>query len=855
MKNRICMIVIVTLVAAQVAWAQPLASPPLSPADSRAAKKDKPIKVFVLVGDENMLEQGAISGAKPGTLETIVARNPKYAFLKSKDGKWVTRNDVVLYDLHPLLNNTVSMGHYLQVGDVPYGGRPARQRMGVELMFGTVMGEHFHEPVLLVRYANNRTMSASLGRNYLPPSSGGAGKITGGWDVIHFNWGVWDAMYHDKSSKYYQGHGNTTAVADYERNVRTLVARLKQTGATLIFANTTPVWEGEPGRPNGDVEALNRVARKVMEEKGVIYEDLNAEVRRQGQGKSHNVHDVGNLAPLVTKDILEALAARKQNAKPIPRVLLIGDSITGSYRNGVMKALDGKAEFYMQPGNAESTWTGLRRIDEWLDLKRYVRSGDDYMNLVDGLRSALKNLDRVYPDYAGQGAELAGLVWFQGLADATSTSMTAAYQTNLVNLIKDLRKDLDAPRLPMVVAALCPSPKGLRNVAPPNLKKIFTAQLAVGNPKQYPEFAGNVISLDTSSDLQPPELCPESLPSPTTFGGNAESYLKLGEQTASALLQLMKPSTRALSPTQANVAYGEHERQVLDSRADAGRFIDAHVHFQDCHHGDLDKVAEWMRANHVRRCINHPLKQSRAKNDAERRQMLENYVKYRGRIDRFCIIYPEEVNSVEEAVKLLTREKQDGAVGFGEHYGVDLKFDDPKNMRLYSACAKVGLPVMFHMDRNKNLDEKGLPRLENVLKTHPKCILIAHSDWWRNLGDGTCDRLLQKYPNLYADISCTVGRSAIGRDKKFAREFLIRNADKLLFGTDSGWWSLGIGKKPAPEFSLIDELDLPAEVVDKICRGNAERLFWHGKSKDSSAPGARSADASDKKQRLAAGRG
>ena len=80
----------------------------------------------------------------------------------------------------------------------------------------------------------------------------------------------------------------------------------------------------------------------------------------------------------------------------------------------------------------------LRRIDEWLDLKRYVRSGDDYTNLVDGLRNALKNLDRVYPDYAGQGVELAGLVWFQGLADSTSTSMTAAYQTNLVNLIKDL---------------------------------------------------------------------------------------------------------------------------------------------------------------------------------------------------------------------------------------------------------------------------------------------------------------------------------------------------------------------------------------------------------------------------------
>jgi hypothetical protein len=41
--------------------------------------------------------------------------------------------------------------------------------------------------------------------------------------------------------------------------------------------------------------------------------------------------------------------------------------------------------------------------------------------------------------------------------------------------------------------------------------------------------------------------------------------------------------------------------------AGKSRFIDTHVHFQDCRQGDLDKVAEWMKSNHVQRCINHPL--------------------------------------------------------------------------------------------------------------------------------------------------------------------------------------------------------------------------------------------------------
>jgi predicted TIM-barrel fold metal-dependent hydrolase len=263
--------------------------------------------------------------------------------------------------------------------------------------------------------------------------------------------------------------------------------------------------------------------------------------------------------------------------------------------------------------------------------------------------------------------------------------------------------------------------------------------------------------------------------------------------------------------------------------------IDAHVHFQVRATGDLDKVAAWMASNRVSRVINHPLRQSRPRNEDERRQMLAEYANHKGRIDRFCILYPEEVSSVEEAVTRLAREKQEGAIGFGEHYGENLKFDDPQNLRLYEACAKVGLPVMFHYnDKHRNMDEKGMPRLENVLKRYPDGVLIAHGDWWRSISDGTCDRLLQAYPNLYADISCTVGRSPVGRDKAMARAFFIRNADKLLFGTDSGWWSFG--KPPASEFALIDELDLPPDVRAKICHANAEKLFGTGPAVNSDAP-------------------
>jgi len=257
-----------------------------------------------------------------------------------------------------------------------------------------------------------------------------------------------------------------------------------------------------------------------------------------------------------------------------------------------------------------------------------------------------------------------------------------------------------------------------------------------------------------------------------------------------------------------------------------GGFVDTHVHAFACRKDGLDVVDAWMKRMNVSQCIIHPLdhKGSRPSNETERQEMLANYRKYKGRIHRFCIIYPNEVQTLDDAVKILEQEKKDGAIGFGEHYGVGLMFDDPKNLLFYEACSRVGLPVMFHIDQNKNMDEKGLPHLENVLKAYPKCILIAHSYWWRQFGNGACERLLRQYPNLYADLSPSA-IAALSNQADHGREFIIRNADKLLFGTDAGWWSFAKIPAPEKEWTYFETLNLPADVKNKIYRENATKLL------------------------------
>ena len=69
-------------------------------------------------------------------------------------------------------------------------------------------------------------------------------------------------------------------MGEYERNLREIVKSLKATGATLIWATTTPVPEKianvGANRRNSDVIAYNSVARTIMEENQVPIDDLYA---------------------------------------------------------------------------------------------------------------------------------------------------------------------------------------------------------------------------------------------------------------------------------------------------------------------------------------------------------------------------------------------------------------------------------------------------------------------------------------------------------------------------------------------------------------------------------------------------
>jgi len=171
-----------TLALAMLATALLVADAPAAAPKAGSARGPLkgPVKVFILVGQSNMQGDGHLGPAdKPGTLEFMVkhkdpAKAARFKHLVDADGKWVVRTDVWFFQ-----RRTVRQGRgknaKIETSDFASGltaglaGKPGKPRIGPELQFGHVMGDHFDEPVLLIKTAWG---GKSLAVDFRPPSSG-----------------------------------------------------------------------------------------------------------------------------------------------------------------------------------------------------------------------------------------------------------------------------------------------------------------------------------------------------------------------------------------------------------------------------------------------------------------------------------------------------------------------------------------------------------------------------------------------------------------------------------------------------------------------------------------------------------
>lgn len=275
------------------------------------------------------------------------------------------------------------------------------------------------------------------------------------------------------------------------------------------------------------------------------------------------------------------------------------------------------------------------------------------------------------------------------------------------------------------------------------------------------------------------------------------------------------------------------------------QFIDVHTHIGRYRDPTKNLTAaglvEWMDEHDVERAVVLPLVSPESTTFLQTPEMvLRECAPFGRRLIPFCSIDPRAGFGSAAALQGILKRYQDmGAKGFGEHK-VGLPFDHPRMMVIYEACQAVGMPLLFHMDTVRGTDRPGLPGLARALVRFPELPFIGHGPgWWASISGGltdpkqlggypkgkvepggAMDALMESFPNIYADLSAGSGNNGITRDPDFGRQFLVRRADRVMFGSDY----LAPGQH-VPQFETLEKMDLPADVRQKIYRGNAIRVL------------------------------
>ncbi len=151
-------------------------------------------------------------------------------------------------------------------------------------------------------------------------------------------------------------------------------------------------------------------------------------------------------------------------------------------------------------------------IEQWkkrgLDVevesaKIHKNGGVYYRHMIDHVQKVLKDIKRVVPDYdPKQGYEVAGFVWFQGFNDYVDSGTYDKqmkpggydlYGELLAHLIRDVRKDLSAPKMPFMIGVMGIGGENEGKKAP----QMYFRQAQVA-PASLPEFKGNVLTVQTA---------------------------------------------------------------------------------------------------------------------------------------------------------------------------------------------------------------------------------------------------------------------------------------------------------------------------------------------------------------------
>ena len=140
-----------------------------------------------------------------------------------------------------------------------------------------------------------------------------------------------------------------------------------------------------------------------------------------------------------------------------------------------------------------------KNLEQW-KIDKKAATGVYYRMMIKHVKHVLSDIKRVYPAYdERQGYKVSGFAWFQGFNDMVASheyprngskpGRYELYSKLLAHFIRDVRKELDVPKMPFVI--------GVMGVGGIKEKPDYFRQ-AMAAPAAFPEFKGNVVAVETS---------------------------------------------------------------------------------------------------------------------------------------------------------------------------------------------------------------------------------------------------------------------------------------------------------------------------------------------------------------------
>ena len=228
------------------------------------------------------------------------------------------------------------------------------------------------------------------------------------------------------------------------------------------------------------------------------------------------------------------------------------------------------------------------------------------------------------------------------------------------------------------------------------------------------------------------------------------------------------------------------------------KLLDCHLHYNHKDRSIADTIKH-MDATGTQKAFILPLETGEGGVVLKSQTVIDSLKKYGDRIIPFC---QSDIRQPDVLQRIRTYYEA-GCRGIGEQKE-HLPLSDRRVEAIIALCDELNWPITIHFQDGPGGFNQGLATdLEKYLKRYKRVRIIGHAQtWWAHLSadvpdpkkslypkgpiktGGVIDRLLGKYPNLYADLSAGSGYNALTRDENFTTGFIARHPRQLIFGSD-----------------------------------------------------------------------